>query len=129
MIRRPPRSTRTDTLFPYTTLFRSLVEPAVDRRFAGNDSGETVLEPVGKRRQQRRTIGAVDRAQRDVPPGQRRGFPPRAQYRCPTCRLTTRSIFSASRSLFLAVTPAVPRPDERSVGEVWLRWGRSMWGP
>src|SRR3546814_2402327 len=26
MIRRPPRSTRTDTLFPYTTLFRSLLE-------------------------------------------------------------------------------------------------------
>src|SRR3546814_5444811 len=28
MIRRPPRSTRTDTLFPYTTLFRS---PAIAR--------------------------------------------------------------------------------------------------
>src|SRR3546814_2788384 len=27
MIRRPPRSTRTDTLFPYTTLFRSLPNP------------------------------------------------------------------------------------------------------
>src|SRR3546814_11908693 len=26
MIRRPPRSTRTDTLFPYTTLFRSLAD-------------------------------------------------------------------------------------------------------
>src|SRR3546814_16520735 len=26
MIRRPPRSTRTDTLFPYTTLFRSIKE-------------------------------------------------------------------------------------------------------
>src|SRR3546814_1805065 len=26
MIRRPPRSTRTDTLFPYTTLFRSLMK-------------------------------------------------------------------------------------------------------
>src|SRR3546814_13541546 len=26
MIRRPPRSTRTDTLFPYTTLFRSSAE-------------------------------------------------------------------------------------------------------
>src|SRR3546814_1693608 len=26
MIRRPPRSTRTDTLFPYTTLFRSLYD-------------------------------------------------------------------------------------------------------
>src|SRR3546814_7101230 len=30
MIRRPPRSTRTDTLFPYTTLFRSLL--SIDRR-------------------------------------------------------------------------------------------------
>src|SRR3546814_16340183 len=29
MIRRPPRSTRTDTLFPYTTLFRSPVQPGV----------------------------------------------------------------------------------------------------
>src|SRR3546814_14739037 len=28
MIRRPPRSTRTDTLFPYTTLFRSLERAA-----------------------------------------------------------------------------------------------------
>src|SRR3546814_8299027 len=28
MIRRPPRSTRTDTLFPYTTLFRSRSHPA-----------------------------------------------------------------------------------------------------
>src|SRR3546814_14467153 len=27
MIRRPPRSTRTDTLFPYTTLFRSRIMP------------------------------------------------------------------------------------------------------
>src|SRR3546814_3245202 len=30
MIRRPPRSTRTDTLFPYTTLFRSLFEVTTD---------------------------------------------------------------------------------------------------
>src|SRR3546814_1711143 len=33
MIRRPPRSTRTDTLFPYTTLFRSLF--AVDEVITG----------------------------------------------------------------------------------------------
>src|SRR3546814_8879507 len=31
MIRRPPRSTRTDTLFPYTTLFRSLDHDREDR--------------------------------------------------------------------------------------------------
>src|SRR3546814_13889102 len=30
MIRRPPRSTRTDTLFPYTTLFRSGVNVVFD---------------------------------------------------------------------------------------------------
>src|SRR3546814_3570945 len=30
MIRRPPRSTRTDTLFPYTTLFRSAPESRID---------------------------------------------------------------------------------------------------
>src|SRR3546814_7404724 len=34
MIRRPPRSTRTDTLFPYTTLFRS-VRRAVRSRVRG----------------------------------------------------------------------------------------------
>src|SRR6056297_4277416 len=37
MIRRPPRSTRTDTLFPYTTLFRSrhelVLDPSSLRRF------------------------------------------------------------------------------------------------
>src|SRR3546814_5905121 len=30
MIRRPPRSTRTDTLFPYTTLFRSVIHHGND---------------------------------------------------------------------------------------------------
>src|SRR3546814_16997866 len=34
MLRRPPRSTRTDTLFPYTTLFRSPLEPALIRDLA-----------------------------------------------------------------------------------------------
>src|SRR3546814_19659405 len=49
MIRRPPRSTRTDTLFPYTTLFRSarqLPERPIggcDRLgFAGDDEAEAL---------------------------------------------------------------------------------------
>src|SRR3546814_8133777 len=37
MIRRPPRSTRTDTLFPYTTLCRSF---AMVRDYQGSHSGE-----------------------------------------------------------------------------------------
>src|SRR3546814_20483104 len=41
MIRRPPRSTRTDTLFPYTTLFRSL-DPALEHR-RGHDLAHAVV--------------------------------------------------------------------------------------
>src|SRR3546814_3909678 len=45
MIRRPPRSTRTDTLFPYTTLFRSSLV------LRTNHIGEPAqrLDPVGER--------------------------------------------------------------------------------
>src|SRR3546814_2802793 len=39
MIRRPPRSTRTDTLFPYTTLFRSPRRP----RRGGDGRGPSLL--------------------------------------------------------------------------------------
>src|SRR3546814_8844660 len=38
MIPRPPRSTRTDTLFPYTTLFRSPVQPAARRKISSLDT-------------------------------------------------------------------------------------------
>src|SRR3546814_19010924 len=55
MIRRPPRSTRTDTLFPYTTLFRSQesagggrVEVAEQARRAPPE--EVVQQPAGSRR-------------------------------------------------------------------------------
>src|SRR3546814_1991019 len=48
MIRRPPRSTRTDTLFPYTTLFRSGVGTA--------RTGQ--VRPVRHRRRRRRGRGA-----------------------------------------------------------------------
>src|SRR3546814_6823849 len=39
MIRRPPRSTRTDTLFPYTTLFRSTAALAAGRLLRPADIG------------------------------------------------------------------------------------------
>src|SRR3546814_5289522 len=53
MIRRPPRSTRTDTLFPYTTLFRS-IPGEHEARATANKSvksptprAETFENPVG----------------------------------------------------------------------------------
>src|SRR3546814_9307061 len=52
MIRRPPRSTRTDTLFPYTTLFRSqqlLGRLAVHFNFdQGIELGEALQDPRQK---------------------------------------------------------------------------------
>src|SRR3546814_6819393 len=45
MIRRPPRSTRTDTLFPYTTLFRSL-SGATEVRFGTGDEEKTLVGRV-----------------------------------------------------------------------------------
>src|SRR3546814_4433309 len=51
MIRRPPRSTRTDTLFPYTTLFRSLAANHAGERFEG------VVEAV-----EQQVLGLFDQA-------------------------------------------------------------------
>src|SRR3546814_14400277 len=42
MIRRPPRSTRTDTLFPYTTLFRSKLIPGDDLPPVARDPRQAV---------------------------------------------------------------------------------------
>src|SRR3546814_5961868 len=54
MIRRPPRSTRTDTLFPYTTLFRSEEDYEKDEKSKsinltedGTEHVERLLEDAG----------------------------------------------------------------------------------
>src|SRR3546814_6799492 len=52
MIRRPPRSTRTDTLVPYTTLFRSARSPRGARRLGGYRAcGAGALEDELEQRQ------------------------------------------------------------------------------
>src|SRR3546814_12361543 len=51
MIRRPPRSTRTDTLFPYTTLFRSAAwRPSVYRGNFDNRAQSSVLSMIAAKR-------------------------------------------------------------------------------
>src|SRR3546814_20835414 len=52
MIRRPPRSTRTDTLFPYTTLFRSAGPDRAARACVAVDLSEHVTEDVADREEQ-----------------------------------------------------------------------------
>src|SRR3546814_18023711 len=72
MIRRPPRSTRTDTLFPYTTLFRSL-----DNFLLGQLKGaprSLVYKLV--RSGQVRVNGGRARAERKLEPGDEVRIPP-----------------------------------------------------
>src|SRR3546814_10036497 len=78
MIRRPPRSTRTDTLFPDTTLFRSYPFAAQRPARAGCGGAASVLHP-----RRRRTGGdARRRGATDTRAGGsagRRPLPPHAQ--------------------------------------------------
>src|SRR3546814_4764527 len=65
MIRRPPRSTRTDTLFPYTTLFRSRQSNVEDRGEAAVDHAPAVEKAV---------VGVQARVVHDLRPGGVAGF-------------------------------------------------------
>src|SRR3546814_3795928 len=70
MIRRPPRSTRTDTLFPYTTLFRSgplvLLCLRQDRARDRDRAGKHRLEDFPRQKLMRRITIAVQEADRDA---------------------------------------------------------------
>src|SRR3546814_3595312 len=65
MIRRPPRSTRTDTLFPYTALFRSRTPVAPHRRadpvLRRRRSGAKGVDPRGRARAADAGTGAQPR--------------------------------------------------------------------
>src|SRR3546814_17284511 len=69
MIRRPPRSTRTDTLFPYTTLFRS-----ADQRSLGPAKALQLL-PASETLLAEATIKRFRSAYRDLFGGQSTGDP------------------------------------------------------
>src|SRR3546814_6220741 len=75
MIRRPPRSTRTDTLFPYTTLFRSHDARCGAGKIAARDRGARGAAAGRQRARARRP--ARRRGDQDRPDGcgARRRFP------------------------------------------------------
>src|SRR3546814_3208532 len=58
MIRRPPRSTRTDTLFPYTTLFRS--ESVVGLPVAGHIDADFLSHRLDRRAARRHRLADDD---------------------------------------------------------------------
>src|SRR3546814_1854778 len=83
MIRRPPRSTRTDTLFPYTTLFRSVVRAL--------PSPGCLLRSSG--------YGRDRGAPPDGPPG-RRASPPPARHRSEEHTSELQSLMRISYAVF-----------------------------
>src|SRR3546814_4705839 len=95
MIRRPPRSTRTDTLFPYTTLFRS-----------GGRAGPTGPEhaTTGGRRQGLTPVPPIFRASRAAQPHRRCHAPAAAEFRLP----------AALTAPFSAGSVAQPCQDRKS---------------
>src|SRR3546814_11852601 len=104
MIRRPPRSTRTDTLFPDTTLFRSILGcrgPRAALRPAPGELGlltdaSLVLPPQLYRR-----------SSREAPPDLRQ----------------------AGSEAFLKSAMSSPRSDERRVGKECVSTCRVRWSP
>src|SRR3546814_15996059 len=105
MIRRPPRSTRTDTLFPYTTLFRSIAAPRLDALLLLGHAGGVAVDRL-----------RID-AELDLPPEAAAGFAALLERRLarePVSHILGRREFW---SLDFAVSRNVhdPRPDSEPI--------------
>src|SRR3546814_17449214 len=113
MIRRPPRSTRTDTLFPYTTLFRSRVvgHPRHRDRFArrraalGQGDVEQLRRPARVIKEQLVEIAHAEEQQHVRMVG-----------------LGREKLLHQGGVLFV-------RSEERRVGKEWVSTCRYRWSP
>src|SRR3546814_19700254 len=115
MIRRPPRSTRTDTLFPYTTLFRSGVAAQVGGQVFGQQRGRGVDAIPGEDPRAAGEAAAGDWPRRVEPAPLRRergiaAIRPRPGPEHAALVLGTRS-------------------EERRAGKECVRTSRSRWSP
>src|SRR3546814_14598404 len=100
MIRRPPRSTRTDTLFPYTTLFRSNGD--------ADDAGETA-SCVGM--QGGSWQCPIERASCAPEPGGASSCPLGSQYACETLASGGVPSCSPNACIDTAANPIEDEPD------------------
>src|SRR3546814_12220359 len=136
MRRRPPRSTRTDTLFPYTTLFRSRAK--IRRSDAagsawprsGKQAGDLVrCAPDGELQGCVRMLGmSMDRLERSHAV---RRDAAAAEQRLDVRRVPLSSMSSdeALRSRILPARAAVRRSEERRVGKECVSTFRSRCSP
>src|SRR3546814_20537845 len=142
MIRHPPRSTRTDTLFPYTTLFRSRTRASLSleshlalpraaaRQHRRNGDGEEAQDHRPQRRRKRRA-------------GSRRMTADIIIYHNPECG-TSRNTLALIRNAgiephvveYLKTPPSRPlieqlleRSEERRVGKEGVSTCSTRWSP
>src|SRR3546814_19609669 len=107
MIRRPPRSTRTDTLFPYTTLFRSVLR--------------VIERPEGLRRHHlgKADDGVERRAQLVAHMGEEAGLRPAGRL----------GFLGGAAQVALGVDLRGDRSEERRVGKECVSTFRTRWSP
>src|SRR3546814_20651091 len=118
MRRRPPRSTRTDTLFPYTTLFRS--GPPVGALVLARDLivQQGVVPEILRRLQGTRALQQLGAAHGEHPVAQQ---PVGAQARVVSLAVADRHLEGA--------VGEVDRPEERREGEEGVSTGSYRWWP
>src|SRR3546814_15450018 len=120
MIRRPPRSTRTDTLFPYTTLFRSTPIFAENSGTGGNPRLRTTSQAFGDKLHTYTIVDAIN---------DKNVLPFRIDY-INTIKAGAAihdkqvSAIDTERAL---LAPERLRSEERRVGEECVRKCRSRW--
>src|SRR3546814_15067172 len=137
MVRRPPRSTLTDTHFPYTTLVRSVaILQLLERCIETSDAVEKKLGVM--------SLGSIpdtaslpefDKEEAALPPTQMVVDRPQSSFADAFRRLRTSIHFARpdQQSTIIAVPSSLPgegkRSEERRVGQECVSTCRSGWAP
>src|SRR3546814_20548979 len=124
MIRRPPRSTRTDTLFPYTTLFRSTLpsEKELLEKTAPMDPQNAVKASQHMRAELGKALAPL---WLDI---YRNHTDQDEAYQPDPLSSGRRSLKNLALSYLMAAAHPT-RSDERRVGKEWVSTCRSRWSP
>src|SRR6056297_2108208 len=135
MTRRPPRSTRTDTLFPYTTLFRSSDTSGLGRRACG--VGGLVSKGGGRRRSEEHTselqslrrisyaVFCLTKKKRDA----RNQLQPAAGCRVLRASLRSHRAGGSQRQFFFFMIRRPPRSTRTDTLFPYTTLFRSRWSP
>src|SRR3546814_12083066 len=121
MIRRPPRSTRTDTLFPYTTLFRSKGRAGMAWDFETEPAFQQELDWIGAF--MREEVEPLDHVLGD--PYDARDAQRNALVRPLQAEVKQRKLWACH----LEPELGGQRSEERRVGKACVRTCRSRWSP